>query len=227
MDRLAGRRAAQPRPARPRWSSSAPSSSAADVDAAVTAAAAAQPGWAAHARPGARGDPDGRRRHPALAGTTAVARGPGRPRRARRWPRPRGEVRRAIDVLRYFGSQGWRTDGDVLPSATPGTTVFTRQEPLGVVGLITPWNFPIAIPAWKMAPALISGNAVVLKPAELTPLTAANLAARAGRGGPARRRAQRGARHAARWWATRWRATPGSPRCRSPARPRSGSGWPR
>ena len=55
--------------------------------------------------------------------------------------------------------------------------MFTRQEPLGVVGLITPWNFPIAIPAWKMAPALISGNAVVLKPAELTPLTAANLAA--------------------------------------------------
>ena len=92
-------------------------------------------------------------------------------------PRPAGEVRRAIDVLRYFGGQGWRPSGDVLPSATPGTTVFTRQEPLGVAGLITPWNFPIAIPAWKMAPALISGNTVVLKPAELTPLTTANLAA--------------------------------------------------
>jgi aldehyde dehydrogenase (NAD+) len=67
-------------------------------------------------------------------------------------------------------------EGDVLPSGTPGTTVVTRKEPLGVAALITPWNFPIAIPAWKLAPALISGNAVVLKPAELTPLTAANLA---------------------------------------------------
>ncbi|MGZ4628310.1 aldehyde dehydrogenase family protein [Oryzihumus sp.] len=87
-----------------------------------------------------------------------------------------GEVRRAIDVLRYFGSQGWRHGGDVLPSAVPGTTVFTRAEPIGVAALITPWNFPIAIPAWKMAPALISGNAVVLKPAELTPVSATHLA---------------------------------------------------
>ena len=87
-----------------------------------------------------------------------------------------GEVRRAIDVLRYFGSQGWRLGGDVLPSSLPGTQVFTRHEPIGVAALITPWNFPIAIPAWKAAPALISGNAVVLKPAELTPLSATHLA---------------------------------------------------
>jgi aldehyde dehydrogenase (NAD+) len=86
-----------------------------------------------------------------------------------------GEVRRAIDVLRYFGSQGWRLGGDVLPSALPGTEVLTRHEPIGVAALITPWNFPIAIPAWKMAPALVSGNAVVLKPAELTPLSATHL----------------------------------------------------
>jgi aldehyde dehydrogenase (NAD+) len=58
----------------------------------------------------------------------------------------------------------------------PGTDVFTRYEPIGVAALITPWNFPIAIPAWKAAPALISGNAVVLKPAELTPLSATHLA---------------------------------------------------
>src|SRR5690606_4218828 len=61
-------------------------------------------------------------------------------------------------------------------SVFPSTTVQTRREPLGVVGLITPWNFPIAIPAWKMAPALISGNAVVIKPAELTPLSVNHLA---------------------------------------------------
>jgi aldehyde dehydrogenase (NAD+) len=153
----------------------APSSSAADVDAAVSAAVDAQPGWAATPPP-ARGavllDAADllRSRHEDVARDLVAEEG-------KTIAEARGEVKRAIDVLRYFGGQGWRTEGDVLPSATPGTTVFTRQEPLGVAGLITPWNFPIAIPAWKMAPALISGNAVVLKPAELTPLTAANLAA--------------------------------------------------
>jgi alpha-ketoglutaric semialdehyde dehydrogenase len=87
-----------------------------------------------------------------------------------------GEVRRAIDVLRFFGSAGWRSGGDSLPSATPDTSVHTRAEPLGVVGLITPWNFPIAIPAWKLAPALASGNCVVIKPAELTPVSLGHLA---------------------------------------------------
>ncbi|HEY8295269.1 MAG TPA: aldehyde dehydrogenase family protein [Micrococcaceae bacterium] len=87
-----------------------------------------------------------------------------------------GEVGRAIDVLRFFGSLGWAPTGEVLPSGLPNTSVYTRREPLGVVGLITPWNFPIAIPAWKSAPALISGNAVVLKPAELTPMSATHLA---------------------------------------------------
>ncbi|RJQ76651.1 aldehyde dehydrogenase family protein [Pseudonocardiaceae bacterium YIM PH 21723] len=87
-----------------------------------------------------------------------------------------GEVRRAIDVLRFFGSHGWRLPGQTFPSSLPDTTVLSRAEPLGVVGLITPWNFPIAIPAWKMAPALISGNAVVMKPAELTPASATHLA---------------------------------------------------
>ncbi len=87
----------------------------------------------------------------------------------------RGEVRRAIDVLRFFGSEGWRLGGQVLPSSLPDTMVHTRREPVGVVGLITPWNFPIAIPAWKLAPALIGGNAVVLKPAELTPVSARHL----------------------------------------------------
>jgi acyl-CoA reductase-like NAD-dependent aldehyde dehydrogenase len=87
-----------------------------------------------------------------------------------------GEVTRAIDVLRFFGSLGWAPTGDVLPSGLPNTSIYTRREALGVVGLITPWNFPIAIPAWKTAPALISGNTVVLKPAELTPMSATHLA---------------------------------------------------
>ena len=88
----------------------------------------------------------------------------------------RGEVTRAVDVLRFFGSLGWAATGEVLPSGLPGTSVTTRREPLGVFALITPWNFPIAIPAWKTAPALVSGNTVVLKPAELTPLSATHLA---------------------------------------------------
>ncbi|MDA8313107.1 MAG: aldehyde dehydrogenase family protein [Actinomycetota bacterium] len=87
-----------------------------------------------------------------------------------------GEVRRAVDVLRFFGAQGWRASGDVLPSSFPDTMVYTRREALGVVGVVTPWNFPIAIPAWKIAPALVSGNAVVWKPSEITSLTAVHLA---------------------------------------------------
>lgn len=86
-----------------------------------------------------------------------------------------GEVRRAIDVLRFFGALGWHGSGESLPSVVANTAVTTRAEPLGVVGVITPWNFPIAIPAWKMAPALVSGNGVVLKPADLTPLSANHL----------------------------------------------------
>ncbi|TDW29837.1 aldehyde dehydrogenase family protein [Cryobacterium psychrophilum] len=87
-----------------------------------------------------------------------------------------GEVTRAIDVMRFFGSLGWAPTGEVLPSGLPNTSIYTRREPIGVVGLITPWNFPIAIPAWKTAPALISGNAVILKPAEMTPMSATHLA---------------------------------------------------
>ena len=79
------------------------------------------------------------------------------------------EVSRARDIFRFFGGEGWRIGGDVLPSNTGGELLYTTREPLGVVALVTPWNFPIAIPAWKMAPALIYGNAVVFKPASLAP----------------------------------------------------------
>jgi acyl-CoA reductase-like NAD-dependent aldehyde dehydrogenase len=86
-----------------------------------------------------------------------------------------GEVVRARDILRYYGGEGWRLGGDVLPPNAPHAMLFSRREALGVVAVITPWNFPIAIPAWKIAPALVYGNAVVFKPASATPLTALRL----------------------------------------------------
>jgi acyl-CoA reductase-like NAD-dependent aldehyde dehydrogenase len=82
----------------------------------------------------------------------------------------RGEIDMAIETVRYYASAPERLLGDTIPVA--GGLAFTVREPLGVVGLITPWNFPLAIACWKMAPALAAGNCVVLKPAELTPLTA-------------------------------------------------------
>jgi aldehyde dehydrogenase (NAD+) len=81
-----------------------------------------------------------------------------------------GEVTRARDILRYYAGEGWRMGGDVLPSNVTGELLYTRREPLGVIGIITPWNYPIAIPAWKMAPALAYGNSVVFKPASHAPL---------------------------------------------------------
>ncbi len=89
----------------------------------------------------------------------------------------RGEVMRARDIFRYFGGEGWRLGGQVLPNNTPDELLYSRREALGVVTLITPWNFPIAIPAWKMAPALVYGNTVVFKPAFQTPLIASLLVA--------------------------------------------------
>ena len=88
----------------------------------------------------------------------------------------RVEIRRGLDVMRYFAGEGRRMGGQTLPSALPNMFAFTQRRPLGVVGLITPWNFPFAIPAWKVAPALITGNTVVLKPAPETPLCAMLLA---------------------------------------------------
>jgi 2,5-dioxopentanoate dehydrogenase len=82
------------------------------------------------------------------------------------------EVTRARDIFRYYAGEGWRMGGDVLPGNTSAELLYTRREPLGVIALITPWNFPIAIPAWKMAPALIYGNTVVFKPASFAPQTA-------------------------------------------------------
>ncbi|UWU24547.1 aldehyde dehydrogenase family protein (plasmid) [Rhizobium sp. CB3060] len=84
-------------------------------------------------------------------------------------PEAIGEVTRAGQIFDFFAGEVLRLSGEILPSVRPGIGVEITREPVGVVGVITPWNFPIAIPAWKIAPALAYGNTVVLKPADLVP----------------------------------------------------------
>jgi len=150
-----------------------PSATAADAAQAVAAAAEAFPAWAATPAP-ARGAILFRaaelleERLDDIATTLTREEG-------KTLAEAKGEVTRARDILRYFGGEGWRVGGDLLPPNTPNAMLFSRREPLGVVAAITPWNFPIAIPAWKLAPALVYGNAIVFKPASATPLTALRL----------------------------------------------------
>lgn len=87
-----------------------------------------------------------------------------------------GEVRRAAQILRYYGNEGDRQAGEIYASPRAGEQILVTRKPVGVVGVITPFNFPIAIPAWKIAPALIYGNSVVWKPASTVPLLAMHLA---------------------------------------------------
>ncbi|MCI0536756.1 MAG: aldehyde dehydrogenase family protein [Verrucomicrobiales bacterium] len=87
-----------------------------------------------------------------------------------------GEVQRAIDIFRFFGGLSYTLGGQTIPHDLPGNLLYTVRQPLGVVGLITPWNFPVAIPAWKLAPALVAGNSVVIKPASQAPALAFELA---------------------------------------------------
>ena len=98
-------------------------------------------------------------------------------------PEAIGEAARAGYIFKFFAGEALRVQGDAVASVRPGVSVEVTREPVGVVGLITPWNFPIAIPAWKIAPALAYGNAVVLKPADLVPGSAwaiADILVRAG-----------------------------------------------
>ncbi len=83
----------------------------------------------------------------------------------------RGEVKRGVVLLRYYAGEGMRALGEVYPASDGKTLLYSNRIPLGVVGVITPWNFPVAIPLWKMAPALIFGNTVVWKPAEPASIT--------------------------------------------------------
>ncbi len=84
-------------------------------------------------------------------------------------PEAIGETIRAAQIFDFFAGEALRLTGEMVPSVRPGIGVEITREPLGVIGIITPWNFPIAIPAWKIAPALCYGNTVVLKPADLVP----------------------------------------------------------
>ncbi len=93
----------------------------------------------------------------------------------------RGEIGMVIDTFRYYSAAPERLLGDTIPVA--GGEAFTVREPLGVVGLIVPWNFPLTIASWKLAPALAAGNTAILKPAELTPLSAVRFAALAAEAG--------------------------------------------
>ena len=91
-------------------------------------------------------------------------------------PEAIGEVARAGNIFKFFAGEALRPGGELMPSVRPGVGVEITREPVGVVGIITPWNFPIAIPAWKIAPALAYGNSVVFKPADLVPGSAWALA---------------------------------------------------
>ncbi|MGH9322047.1 MAG: aldehyde dehydrogenase family protein, partial [Vicinamibacteria bacterium] len=88
----------------------------------------------------------------------------------------RGEVMKGISLIEYYAGAGFRMGGKTLPSEARNTFTYTLRQPVGVVALISPWNFPWAIPVWKSAPAIVAGNAVVFKPASLTPSTATLLA---------------------------------------------------
>ena len=150
-----------------------PKSDKAETERAIGAATSALPGWKA-TLPASRGAILMQAaniiesREDELA--TLMAREAGKPMKEARM-----EVGRAAAIFRYYGSEGWRLDGINPPSARPGVTHSSMREPLGVVGLITPWNFPLAIPSWKMAPALICGNTIVVKPAANASLNAAAL----------------------------------------------------
>ncbi len=143
---------------------------AADVAAAADAAAAAQSGWANMAGP-ARGNLLYKvadildRKFDQLGAEMTREEG-------KTLPEAKGEVRRAINIFRYFAGEGSRMPGMLVPSERDRVHMFALRKPVGVTGLVTPWNFPIAIPAWKLAPALICGNTVVLKPASASPLSA-------------------------------------------------------
>ncbi|SIO50815.1 aldehyde dehydrogenase (NAD+) [Rhodovulum sp. ES.010] len=141
--------------------------SANDVDTAARAARAALPAWIAKG-PQARSD-----LLEAVAKTlmaradeigTLLAREEGKT-----LAEAKGETLRAAQIFRFFAGEAVRVGGDALLSVRPGVSVEVIREPVGVVGIITPWNFPIAIPAWKIAPALAYGNTVVMKPADLVP----------------------------------------------------------
>lgn len=151
-----------------------PLSGAEDAQAAIAAAKKAAPGWAA-ATPIARGRVLSKAsqiletRKAELAQLLTREEG-------KTLAEATGEVQRAADIFRFFGGLSYTHGGQTIPHDLPGNLLYTVRQPLGVVALITPWNFPVAIPAWKLAPALVSGNAVILKPASQAPALSLELA---------------------------------------------------
>ncbi len=149
-------------------------STVADLDGAVAAAKKAQPAWAATPAP-LRGEVLLRtallleKRQEELAQLMTREMG-------KVLKETRGDVQIAIDVAKFMAGEGRRAEGATFPSALNNKFNMTIRQPLGIVGIITPWNFPIAIPAWKTFPALLAGNAVILKPASDTPLLSLKLA---------------------------------------------------
>jgi acyl-CoA reductase-like NAD-dependent aldehyde dehydrogenase len=147
-----------------------PLSSAADVDAAVAAAQRALAGW--------RSTPWPRRGEIILAAATMMEER--KEELARLMTREmgkvlteaRGDVQEAIDMGKFIAGEGRRAFGETVPSELRNKWAMTMRQPLGVIGCVTPWNFPIAIPSWKIFPAVMAGNTVVFKPAEDTPLCA-------------------------------------------------------
>jgi alpha-ketoglutaric semialdehyde dehydrogenase len=151
-----------------------PDSRRADVDAAAEAARSAFAAWSSRR---------GAERAAVLAAAAGLAheradeiardmtRETGKPLRE-----ARAEAARLATTLRYFAADGWFPSGEVYGQSRTAGQVHTLRRPVGVVGLITPWNFPVAIPAWKLAPALVAGNTVVLKPSEEAPVSAIHFA---------------------------------------------------
>jgi aldehyde dehydrogenase (NAD+) len=141
-----------------------------DITAAVEAAAAAFPAWSATSGP-ARGNVLYKAADILDRSFESVAAEMTRE-EGKTLPEAKGEVRRSINILRYFAGEGARMPGMLVPSERDRVHMFALRKPVGVMGLVTPWNFPSAIPAWKLAPALICGNTVVVKPASAAPLSA-------------------------------------------------------
>ncbi len=146
---------------------------ATQVAAAVASARAAFPAWAA-TTPQQRADILDRAGTEILARSAELGRLLSRE-EGKTLPEGIGEATRAGQIFKFFAQQAVRLSGETGASTRPGISIEVTREPVGVFGLITPWNFPIAIPAWKLAPALAFGNCAVLKPSEFTPASAAAL----------------------------------------------------
>ena len=152
-----------------------PKGGAAEVDQAVAAARAAFPGWS-DASPEVRFDVLDKAGSLIMERAAVIGRLLARE-EGKTLPEGIGETMRAARILKYFAGEALRVHGQNLASTRPGVEIQTYRQAVGVFGLITPWNFPIAIPAWKIAPAIAFGNTVVIKPAGPTPATAEALIA--------------------------------------------------